>query len=173
MAAHDIMPFRSAHGGTIKVESHHLTAAQTFHVGEGVALDATGTISLAADDADVTAPTALYGIAAENAEGMASNAAGTTNATNAVRGVWPFDDCAQEWITKNYSDGGAAFGDAAPDLANVGDTVGYAVIATVHGVQLVGTNEDWIITQVLDANKTSVGTSGGTGVWVVFKRIMT
>ncbi len=171
MAKNDIMPWRSALGGHFKIERHRLTAAQTFEEGECVLLAAAGTITIAADAGDAATPTSLYGLAAEPAEGMATDAAGTTNPTNALRGIHPFDDISTEFITDNYSDAGAAFGDAAPDMANIGDTCGIALIGGIWGVELVSDNENFLIIDVLDSDK-STPTTGTDGTWVVFRRIM-
>ena len=115
MAARDIMPWRSAGGGpgsTVKAATYHLHPARTYLQGEVLVLtDANGQLALAGHDPDVSNHTdaggagvaGAVGVAAQPAEGLATDGAGTTNAEWEPRTVWIFVP-EQEWITPNYTD---------------------------------------------------------------------
>jgi hypothetical protein len=184
MAARDIMPWRSAGGGpgsTVKVETYHLHPNQTFGEGEVVVLtEANGQLAEAAHNPDVgnhtdAANAGAIGISAEPAAGMASDAAGTTNAEWSDRGVWIFTTD-QEWITRNYTDdedGNAWTRDAIH--ADIGDEVGLCLntsgAANEWGISENAdtTHKQFRITDVLDANKQSIKDATTEATWVVFR----
>lgn len=181
MAARDIMPWRTPQGGTEKVETYHLQADETFHEGEVVRLDdASGLLEIAAHDPDVSnhtsaATAGAVGIAAEPAEGMATDADGTTNPAFADRGVWIFTST-QEFITANYTDDEDSnpFTNDATH-AMVGDEVGL-VLNTSGAVNQWGISENadtthsqFRITAVLDADRQPIRDAVTEATYVVFR----
>lgn len=171
MAAYDIMPFRSSHGGHIGVETYQLAPSQTFNQGEPVLVDANGQLAIAADMPDPDLPTSVVGIAAEPAQGMATSATGVTNATDSPRSVFQLHRD-NEFITKNFGTTANSF-TGTMDQTNIGDIVNIEVNASVWGINSAGggTNRDFVVTQVLDANKNPV-TGSATGTYVVFRKLV-
>ena len=184
MAARDIMPWRSAGGGpgsTVKVETYHLHPNRTYLLGEVLVLtEANGQLALAAHNPDVgnhtdAAVTGAIGIAAEPAQGMATDASGTTNAEWAPRGVWIFTSD-QEWVTRYYTDD-VVTNDFTHDAvhAHIGDEVGLCLNtfgAVDHwGISNNGdtTHQQFRITDVLDAEKQRIADATTEATWVVFR----
>ena len=174
------MPWRSPQGGTTVVQPYSLLADEDFLEGEVVRLDtATGQLEEAADDPDINLHLdgGAVGVAAEPAEGMASDADGTTNPGGARRGVWQFT-YDQEFITPNYNADGTAstlYDTTACTLAQVGETVGLMLNTNVAnpgwGISLVCTNEQFRITGILDANRQPIMTlAAADTAFVTFRR---
>ena len=180
MAARDIMPWRAPLGGTTVVGTHYLLDGETFHEGEVVHIDTgTGQLEIAADDPDINIDidTGAIGVAAEPAEGMATDAAGDTNPGGAPRSVWLFTHD-QEWITPNYAilgDESVLYDVTACILTHVGTTVGLMLNTNVGnpgwGITSVATNAQFRITGILDANRQPIRTlAAATTAFVTFRR---
>lgn len=175
MAARDIMPWRAPLGGTTKVETYHLLADEVFVEGEVVHLDTgTGQLEEAADDPDITIHIdgGAVGVAAEPAQGMATDAAGTTNPDFADRGVWIFT-LDQEFVTPNFSVADAAFDDALFAHVRIGQAVGLMRLAgppIQWGVSLGAGNLQFRVTDILDANMQTIRDLTTDATYVVFRR---
>lgn len=176
MAARDIMPWRAPLGGTTKVETYHLLAAQTFLEGEVVRLDSgTGQLEEAATNPDLTVHIdgGTVGVACDPAEGMATDAAGTTNAAFARRGAWIFT-MDQEFITPNFSVAGTAFNDADFLHIRTGQAVGLLRVAgppIQWGIALATvTNLQFRVTSIMDARRQEILDLTTDATWVAFRR---
>ena len=103
MAAFDIMPFTSAHGGHTRVIAYPVNTAATFLVGEPVQIEAAGTIIESATlPTPVASPPTLAGIAAASAASLAAlnNWGSTTLGANVLAPVYDLNDDV-EWISNN------------------------------------------------------------------------
>ncbi len=190
MAARDIMPFKSAHGGTTQVKWGQMTASEVFDVGEPVMIVTAGTLSEPDDDADSwkyaeIGTGAEAGIAANGPAGGAQAndrgaqidiRTGVAMTTLGHCAYWPINE-GTLFITKNFWATGAGSA-VAPDLANIGIShmITYATFGTPDagwGIEetaaVSGTDVSAVVVDVLDAQKEPIRNSGNAGVYVVFE----
>lgn len=164
MAAYDIMPASSPDGGHTTVRHFRLNAAETFQVGEPVAVNADGELTESADD-PVDAD--LMGIAlapgADPSTGTAfdnprTGAAYTTG--DMIPVVIPTPTT--YFRTTNFSAAGAAFNDTAPAAADIGDEVGLSLIGGAWGVDQAAANNTCRIVDILNERGQSIQDTGET-----------
>jgi hypothetical protein len=190
MAAFDIMPFKSPHGGTTSVRYGSMTASEVFDTGEPIMLVTAGTLTEPTDNA-AQWTVAQNGTGQECGIACFGPAGGAqTNdraaAINPQTGVaftaldeiayWPANE-GTIFITSNFWAAGAGSA-VAPDLANIGIAyqITYATFGTPDsgwGVEetagVVGVDVQAVILDVLDSNKAPISRSGNAGVYVIFE----
>ena len=184
MAARDIMPFKSPHGGTTTVKTGSMTANEVFEVGEPVMVVDAGTITEPTDDAaqwtvaqmdiGMQCGIACFGPGASNINPRT----GVAFATADEVAFWPANE-GTLFITSNVFAAGAGSA-SAPALTDMGesyqitygttDPIGWGVEKTA-GVS--GVDVQALIVDVLDAQLNPISRSGNTGVYVVFEIIAT
>lgn len=178
MAARDIMPFKSAHGGTVTVRWGQMTASEVFEIGEPVNVVAAGTLTEPPDDntqwiltdggGNVEAGIAAWGPGAGNI----NPETGVAYATADNIPYWPINE-GTLFITQNFTVAGGATA-VAPALTDIGNPfqISYGAAASKWGIERTAGLEgiDYIATviDVLDAEKTPIRNSGNTGVYAVF-----
>ena len=176
MAARDILPFSSALGGHSHVLSVLMDATANFDHGDVVVVSTNGDVVEAADEQSFAAVTG--GIAAVASQSVANTRSSDgLLATAAANGeqiqFYGFDDLT-EFVTQNLetADTAGPFGEA-PTAAMVGDVGSLRVGSGVWGLctNASSSNLEFIITRVLDSQFEDVTKSGGTGVYVVFKKL--
>lgn len=181
MAARDIMPWQSPHGGTTTVRWATFTASEVFEIGEPINIVAAGTATEPPDDVtqwiltdgggNVEAGIAAWGPGAGNLNTMT----GVAYATGDYIPYWPINE-GTVFITKNFYAAGAGSA-VAPDLTDIGNNfqISHATFGTpdagwgiertagLEGIDYVAT-----ILDVLDAQKSPIRVSGNAGVYVTF-----
>jgi len=194
MAAYDIMPFRSARGGTTSVRTGSMTASEVFDVGEPVATVDAGTITEPPDDVTqwiITDSDTGFnaGIAAFGPAGGAQTNDRAAH-INPMTGIafaaadevafWPVNEGTQ-FITRNFwaAAGGSA---VVPALTDIGEAyqITYATFGTPDagwGVEqtagVSGVDFEARIVDVLDSQKAPIRRSGNAGVFLVFEIVAT
>lgn len=175
------MPFAGPHGPHAGVKWYPLTAGAVFQEGEPCLLLDAGTVDdvatpvtsnddivgFAAGTGDTTDATGL-GSFRVNGFGQFTPGTGAA-ATNDWIPVYAADNTS-EYITANFTEAGAAFGDVAPAQAHLNRDVGLIEIGDDWGINVAGAAPTFVarITRVLDADGVDVTLSGAAGVFVVF-----
>ena len=184
MAARDIMPFVSEHGGTSRIVSYRMGALTTNDTedtswleGEVLVVNAAvGDIDAEIDGAADPAG-GLHAIAAGSSQGLISVNNGTSGATTHAITVPCYDIYdGGEFVTRNvYNNSDTNIGpngSGAMTGVLVGVTADFWVddsaTAHEHGLDING--DFFVITRILDANNKDTYLSGGTADKVVFKR---
>lgn len=175
MAARDILPFSSSHGGHERIMSALMDAAADFDEGDVVIIGANGDVVEGGDEQTFVA--VRGGVAAAATQSIANARTGDNLiATAAANGEQvPFYHFAEgdEFITQNLETANTAgpFGDT-PTAAMIGDACSVRVGSGVWGVcnNTSSSNREFTITRVLDSQLEDVTKSGNTGVYVVFAR---
>ncbi len=189
MAARDIMPFKSAHGGTETVQWGQMTASEIFDIGEpGNIVDA-GTLTEPATNGVEWAAGVLdlgfvAGIAAAGPAGgsetndHAARIDPRTGVAFAALGhipYWPINE-GTLFITKNFHIAGGTTA-AVPALTDIGES--YQITHSESGTPDrgwgieqtngdVGLDVQANVIDVLDAQKSPIRNSGNAGVFLVF-----
>ena len=161
MAARDIMPWTSPHGGHELIEHFPMNASEAFFQGEPVGVNADGE---ATESADGPVPADLYGIALAGPGASNKNPkTGTTWATgDRVPILVPTPT--QRFITPNFAKASAAFDDTAPVASDIGDACALVVIGGVWGVDGAPDANDSVgrIVDILNVRKESIQDTGET-----------
>ena len=165
MAAYDIMPWNSAHGGSYRTTRGFMNAGEVFFVGEPVKINGDGEIE--ESDDPPTAPQ-LFGIATigpGDAGTITNKRTGTTTWSEGEEiPVW-VPEPGMQWITSNYTQG-TAFDDVPPTIAVIGDAAGLALIGGVWGIDQTPTANDATcrIIDILDDMKNTIVRPGATDI---------
>ncbi len=170
MAQNDLEVWQSHEGGHLDVMHYRMNAAETFRRGEPVSVNGDGELTESADDP--TAPD-FIGVALEPAgysiggtattKNPRTGAAYTTGDMIAVVHARP----GQRFICANFATDGAGTA-ATPTLANaLGEQAGLTLASGSWFVDTGTTNNVFRIVDVLDSDRESIQTSGGTGASVV------
>lgn len=180
MAAYDIMPWNSSHGGHERVVSMEIGAAD-FVIGEPVVTSAAGTVSLAATDAGplfVGIATGPQSYQFRNSSGGQGTGTASTQdfrtriniAVGASIPIWVADDSTL-FVSERYSedDSGAVL--TVPTLATIGNNVALMLNSGNWGFDAAATaTHIGNVVDVLDANNNSLSEPGaGAGAKVVVK----
>jgi len=189
MAARDIMPFKSAHGGTETVRYGQMTASEVFDIGEPIKAATAGTFEEPPQDttefliADSTSPDAA-GIACFGPAGGAQSddhaaridpRTGVAFATLGHIAYWPFNE-GTVFITRNFWTAAAGALDV-PDLTDIGNDyqMTYGTFGTPDGgwgvaVDAGVASTDFVCTivDVLDNELQPIRNSGNAGIFVTF-----
>ena len=184
MAARDIMPFRSAHGGAYAVRWAPMGDGETFEIGEPVGLDNDGTlIEMPIDESPVVpgdADTGLQmGIACFGpGAGNINPQTGVAFAENDMVAYWPVNR-GIIFMSNNFMNTGMTAA-VVPLHTDVGESyqISYSTAAPIGwGVEqtagVAGTDLEAHIVDVLDVNLAPLNRSAGTGVWLLFDLIIT
>ncbi len=179
MAARDIMPFTSPHGGITEVRWATFTASETFEIGEPISSVDAGTFTEAPVGGTEWIITDLGGT---SELGIAAWGPGASN-LNPVTGIayatgdyipyWPVGPH-QLFITSNFFVAGGGT-EVAPDLTDIGE--GFQIVegtaTTRWGIERTtadaGLDVEAVIVEVLDAKKAPIRVTGQTGTQVVFR----
>ena len=178
MAKNDFMIWNSPDGGHSLVRYGTLKASETFVAGEPVRLNTAGTLVECSDNP-----------ATGNDFGGIAVASGDTVGATDANGAFRFKIGAftpgtgfpvagdlvpyivptptTQFITKNYDATTGVFGDTPTATTVIGNGLGIQIVSGTWGLALGG-NQIARCVDLLDANFTPVGLSGGTGVWLVF-----
>lgn len=173
MAEFDIRPYSSAHGGHMRVSHGYLEgtpAAGAFEKGDVVQIvAASGRMDEAADDPNIkAAPPGAVGVAAEGAQQIADARGDGTIANSEDEPVayYPFDRD-NYFVTRNITNNAPTA--LVPTVANIGDLATLSLTAGVWSLDVGGTNEDFEIVQLLDADGKDAVANGTTAVAAVFR----
>jgi len=157
MAAYDIMPWISPHGGHAMIDEYPMEASATCTVGEPVAVDATNGTVLESTGSTAVADSDLMGIAMNGGTGSTNWKTGNAYTTNDLIQVATFDFNTR-WITSNWTVAGSAFDDTVPATTHIGDTTGFIKIGDDWGVDAAPGSNGQIgrIIDILNGRKQSI-----------------
>jgi len=178
MARGDIMPFRTSLGGAARKYSARLDATADYDEGDAVAITAAGDLIESITEVDPAVPTETVGIAANASTDVArARTADKLLATAATNGehnqYYAWADLDVEWITKNITADDDAVLDEVPLEAQIGDLCNLRTGSGLWGISVHASGDHRVfqITDVLDARKNSVSTTGAAGVYALFRRL--
>ncbi len=170
MADLDIMPYKASGGQACRVVDAPLDGSASFLRGEPVIIDAGGAVNESGNDPDFgTEGSALFGIAAVSAQGIADSRGDGTIANSALEPVQVYMiDLDVEFITRNLFDSGAT---ATYTAANIGDECNLELVSGSWGIDTTPTHANFIITGLLDADGKDAVLNSSTIVAARFKRM--